>query len=31
MLKELLMMLMTYDEDEAGENNENEYDSNDSS
>ena len=31
MLKELLMMLMTYDEDEADENDENEYDSNDSS
>ena len=31
MLKGLLMMLMTYDEDEASENDENEYDSNDSS
>ena len=31
MLKELLMMLMTYDEDKADENDENEYDSNDSS
>ena len=31
MLKELLMMLMTYDEDKADENDENEYDSNNSS